>query len=157
VAAAAGAIQAPAVGTTIIFVLLVWRTEKSRLQLGGGQGRQRGQDVQTLQLGPFGGELPLPASFNAGHAELPATAQAMHALLLLATFYRLVDCELLASTRTWILAPLLQYVNSRTYNMVVSVCIKARDLKSALQAADMMQIAGLKRDTILYTNLIKGA
>lgn len=50
----------------------------------------------------------------------------------------------------------LQYVDSRTYNMVVSVCAEAGDLRNALHAADMLQMAGLKMDTLLYTNLIKG-
>ena len=40
--------------------------------------------------------------------------------------------------------------------MVVSVCAQARDLKNALHAADMLRHAGLKPDTIFYTNLIKG-
>ena len=49
-----------------------------------------------------------------------------------------------------------QYADSRTYNMVVSVCVAAGDLKGAMHAADMARAAGLKPDTVLYTNLIKG-
>jgi pentatricopeptide repeat protein len=52
---------------------------------------------------------------------------------------------------------LLQFVDSRTYNMVISVCAEAGDLKHALHAADMLRMAGLNMETILYTNLIKGA
>jgi len=41
--------------------------------------------------------------------------------------------------------------------MLVSVCVKARDLTQALHAADMLRSTGRKLDTILYTNLISGA
>ena len=47
------------------------------------------------------------------------------------------------------------FVDARTYNMVLSVCAQAADLRAALQVKDMLQAAGLKPDTILYTNLIK--
>lgn len=48
-----------------------------------------------------------------------------------------------------------QFVDARTYNMLVSVCAKTGDVRNALRAADMLRSAGLKLDTILYTNLIK--
>jgi pentatricopeptide repeat protein len=48
-----------------------------------------------------------------------------------------------------------QYVDARTYNMVLTVCANAGDLRSALQVADMLQAAGLKQDAIIYTNLLK--
>lgn len=41
-----------------------------------------------------------------------------------------------------------------TYNMLVSVCIAARDLPSALQAGVMLRNSGRHLDTFLYTNLI---
>ncbi len=49
------------------------------------------------------------------------------------------------------------YTDARTYNMLVSVCVKACDLTEALHAADMLKSTGRKLDTILYTNLICGA
>lgn len=49
-----------------------------------------------------------------------------------------------------------RYADSRTYNMLVSVCAAARDVNAALHAADMMKRTGRKLDTILYTNLITG-
>ncbi|KAK9820618.1 hypothetical protein WJX72_012335 [[Myrmecia] bisecta] len=47
-----------------------------------------------------------------------------------------------------------RYVDSRTYNMLVSVCVRAKDLAAALRAGDMLKSTGSKLDTILYTNLI---
>ena len=47
-----------------------------------------------------------------------------------------------------------QLVDGRTYNMLVSVCVAARDLPSALKAAEMYKATGRQLDTILYTNLI---
>ena len=49
-----------------------------------------------------------------------------------------------------------QYADRRTYNMLLSVCADARDVRSGLHAADMLNAAGLRMDTLLYTNLIKG-
>ena len=49
-----------------------------------------------------------------------------------------------------------QYTDARTYNMLISVCVKAKDLTEALHAADMMRSTGKRLDTILYTNLIGG-
>ncbi len=49
-----------------------------------------------------------------------------------------------------------RYVDARTYNMLVSVCAAAGDVKSALHAADMLRSTGGKPDTIMYTNLIAG-
>lgn len=40
--------------------------------------------------------------------------------------------------------------------MLISVCVKARDLTQALHAADMLESTGRRLDTILYTNLISG-
>ena len=48
-----------------------------------------------------------------------------------------------------------QYVDKRTYNMLLSVCAEAGDVKSAVRVADMLRAAGHKMDTILYTNIIK--
>ena len=48
-----------------------------------------------------------------------------------------------------------KFVDSRTYNMLVSVCAETGDVKQALRCADMLKASGLKIDTILYTNLIK--
>ena len=48
-----------------------------------------------------------------------------------------------------------KHVDTRTYNMLVSVCAETGDVKAALRCADMLKAAGLKLDTILYTNLIK--
>jgi pentatricopeptide repeat protein len=48
-----------------------------------------------------------------------------------------------------------KHVDARTYNMLVSVCAEAGDVKAALRSADMLKASGLKLDTILYTNLIK--
>ena len=50
-----------------------------------------------------------------------------------------------------------RYADARTYNMLVSVCAAAGDVKSALRAADMLKQTGKKIDTIMYTNLIAGA
>jgi pentatricopeptide repeat protein len=47
--------------------------------------------------------------------------------------------------------------DERTYNMLVSVCVRGRDLTQALHAADMLKTTGRRLDTILYTNLIGGA
>jgi pentatricopeptide repeat protein len=49
-----------------------------------------------------------------------------------------------------------QYADVRTYNMLVSVCAAAGDLRSGLQAADMLRASGAKPDCVMYTNLIKG-
>lgn len=46
--------------------------------------------------------------------------------------------------------------DARTYNMLVSVCIAAKDLKSALRAGQMLKQTGRKIDTFLYTSLITG-
>ncbi len=48
-----------------------------------------------------------------------------------------------------------QYVDPRTYNMLLSVCAEAGDVRSAVRVADMLRGAGHKMDTILYTNIIK--
>lgn len=48
-----------------------------------------------------------------------------------------------------------EYVDAKTYNMLLSVCAQAGDVKNALRVTDMLKAAGLKMDTILYTNLIK--
>ena len=48
-----------------------------------------------------------------------------------------------------------KYVDSRTYNMLVSVCAETGDVKQAMRCADMLKMSGLKMDTILYTNMIK--
>ena len=40
--------------------------------------------------------------------------------------------------------------------MLISVCVKAKDLTQALHAGDMLKSTGRKLDTILYTNLIGG-
>ena len=48
------------------------------------------------------------------------------------------------------------YAQLQTYNMVVTVCIRAKDMASALQAADMLRSTGRKPDAFLYTNLISG-
>lgn len=47
-------------------------------------------------------------------------------------------------------------VDARTYNMLVSVCVAAKDLAAALHTADMMETTGRKLDTRLYTNLVTG-
>ncbi|KAL4443545.1 hypothetical protein ABPG75_011282 [Micractinium tetrahymenae] len=47
-----------------------------------------------------------------------------------------------------------QYVDARTYNMLLRVCARACDLRNALHVADMLQAAGLKMDSHLYTTLI---
>lgn len=47
------------------------------------------------------------------------------------------------------------FVDPRTYNMLLSVCAQAGDVKSAVRVADMLRAAGHKMDTILYTNIIK--
>ena len=47
-----------------------------------------------------------------------------------------------------------QVTDARTYNMLVSVCIAARDLPMALKAGIMMKDSGKQLDTFLYTNLI---
>ena len=49
-----------------------------------------------------------------------------------------------------------QYTDASTYNMLISVCVRAKDLTQALHAADMFRSTGRKLDTILYTNLIGG-
>lgn len=48
-----------------------------------------------------------------------------------------------------------EYVDTRTYNMLLSVCAEAKDVKNAIRAADMLRGTGRKLDTILYTNLLK--
>eukprot|EP00803_Ostreobium_quekettii_P011523 evm.model.scf_535.6 EVM.evm.TU.scf_535.6 scf_535:44271-50781(-) len=48
-----------------------------------------------------------------------------------------------------------EFVDARTYNMLVTVCVRASNLAAALKAADMMKSTGLKLDVYLYTNLIK--
>ena len=50
-----------------------------------------------------------------------------------------------------------RYADTRTYNMLVTVCAAAGDVTSALHAADMLRSTGGKPDTIMYTNLIAGA
>ena len=50
-----------------------------------------------------------------------------------------------------------RYADTRTYNMLVTVCGAAGDVTSALHAADMLRSTGGKPDTIMYTNLIAGA
>ncbi|KAI3428088.1 hypothetical protein D9Q98_006471 [Chlorella vulgaris] len=47
-----------------------------------------------------------------------------------------------------------QYVDARTYNMLLRVCAQAGDLRNAMHVSDMLQAAGLKLDGILYTTLI---
>jgi pentatricopeptide repeat protein len=49
------------------------------------------------------------------------------------------------------------YTLPATYNMLITVCVRAQDLPHALQAADMMRSTGRRLDTILYTNLLHGA
>jgi hypothetical protein len=49
-----------------------------------------------------------------------------------------------------------EFTNLQTYNMVVTVCIHARDMAAALQAADILRSTGRKPDAVLYNNLIKG-
>lgn len=49
-----------------------------------------------------------------------------------------------------------QYVDARTYNMLLRVCARAGDLRNALHVADMLQAAGLRMDSHLYTTLISG-
>ena len=46
--------------------------------------------------------------------------------------------------------------DARTFNMLVSVCIAARDLPMALQAGMMLKNTGRRLDTFLYTSLITG-
>lgn len=48
-----------------------------------------------------------------------------------------------------------QFVDARTYNMLLSVCAEAGDIHNAMLVADMLRAAGHRMDTILYTNLIK--
>ena len=50
-----------------------------------------------------------------------------------------------------------RYADTRTYNMLVTVCGAAGDVTSALHAADMLRSTGGRPDTIMYTNLIAGA
>lgn len=47
-------------------------------------------------------------------------------------------------------------VDVRTYNLLISVCAKARDHMSALLVKEMMTKNGHQLDTVLYTNLISG-
>lgn len=47
-------------------------------------------------------------------------------------------------------------VDARTYNLLVTVCVKARDLKSALDVKKAVVDNGHRLDRILYTNLISG-
>jgi len=49
-----------------------------------------------------------------------------------------------------------EFTNLQTYNMVVTVCIRARDMAAAMQAADILRSTGRKPDAVLYNNLIKG-
>jgi len=51
----------------------------------------------------------------------------------------------------------LDITDSRTYNMLMSVCAENADLPNALKAASVMQAAGLKLDVKHYTNLIRTA
>lgn len=45
-----------------------------------------------------------------------------------------------------------QYVDARTYNMLVSVCVAASDLKAAMAAADMLVSTGMHSiSSIVYT------
>lgn len=64
--------------------------------------------------------------------------------------------HVIACWTAWQVLP-RKFTDARTYNMLVSVCVKARDLTQALHAADMLRSTGRKLDTILYTNLIGGA
>jgi pentatricopeptide repeat protein len=47
-----------------------------------------------------------------------------------------------------------EYSLPATYNMAITVCVRAKDLPHAQQAADMMRSTGRRPDTILYTNLL---
>lgn len=47
-------------------------------------------------------------------------------------------------------------VDKRTYNLLVSVCVKAQDLKSALDIKKIVEGNGYGVDLVLYTNLIAG-
>lgn len=49
-----------------------------------------------------------------------------------------------------------QLTDARTYNMLVSVCIAARDLPGALKAGELLKRTGRKLDTYMYTSLITG-
>jgi len=50
-----------------------------------------------------------------------------------------------------------ELTNLQTYNMVVTVCVRARDMAAAMQAADILRSTGRKPDSVLYNNLITGA
>lgn len=47
--------------------------------------------------------------------------------------------------------------DERTYNMLITVCVQAADLDSALKAANALQSTGGQLDRTHYTNLIKAA
>lgn len=49
-----------------------------------------------------------------------------------------------------------EFTSLQTFTMLVSVCISARDVTTAMQVAAMLRSSGRKPDTILYTNLITG-
>lgn len=49
-----------------------------------------------------------------------------------------------------------KYATLATYNMVMSVCVKARDLAAARQVVDMLRSTGQKADAIIYYSLITG-
>ena len=48
------------------------------------------------------------------------------------------------------------YTSLATYNMLITVCIQAKDLPAAMQALDLLRANGYKPDSILYNNLITG-
>ena len=48
------------------------------------------------------------------------------------------------------------YTSIATYNMLITVCIQAKDLPAAMQALDLLRANGYKPDSILYNNLITG-
>ena len=48
------------------------------------------------------------------------------------------------------------YATLSTYNMVLSVCVKAKDLAAARQVVDMLRSTGQKADAIIYYSLITG-
>ena len=50
-----------------------------------------------------------------------------------------------------------EFVDRRTYNMLTSACVRARDVDNALLAAKLMQKRGFELDLPMYTNLILGA
>lgn len=48
------------------------------------------------------------------------------------------------------------YTSLATYNMLITVCIQAKDLSAAMQATELLRSNGHKPDGILYNNLITG-